>query len=34
LALKGVAFPWHLCLGTVVAALVCLLAPGKARPSR
>ncbi|MCE2843432.1 MAG: sodium:solute symporter, partial [Novosphingobium sp.] len=29
LALKGVAFPWHLCLGTAVAALVCLAAPGK-----
>ncbi|MEY4238754.1 MAG: hypothetical protein RL339_1355 [Pseudomonadota bacterium] len=31
LALKGVAFPWHLCLGTVVAALVCLIAPGRPR---
>jgi Na+/proline symporter len=29
LALKAVAFPWHLCLGTVAAALVCLAAPGK-----
>jgi site-specific recombinase len=25
LALKGVAFPWHLCLGTAVAAVVCAL---------
>ena len=29
LMLKGVAFPWHLCLGTAVAALVCWAAPGK-----
>ena len=29
LALKAVAFPWHLCLGTAVAALVCWAAPGK-----
>lgn len=25
LALKGVAFPWHLCLGTAMAAVVCAL---------
>ncbi|HEX4848812.1 MAG TPA: sodium:solute symporter [Novosphingobium sp.] len=28
-ALKGVAFPWQLVLGSAVAALVCLSAPGK-----
>ncbi|MFM5954188.1 MAG: sodium:solute symporter family transporter [Novosphingobium sp.] len=29
LALKGVAFPWQLVLGSAVAALVCATAPGK-----
>ena len=28
-AIKAVAFPWHLCLGTVVAAIVCALGPAK-----
>lgn len=29
LAMKGVAFPWQLVLGTAVAALVCFATPGK-----
>ncbi len=29
LAMKGVAFPWQLVIGTLVAAAVCLCAPGK-----